>query len=62
MDKLEAGVEFALAVFPETTALFKPGEGTFDDPTLGHYRKGVEITAFGSERSTGVGVRLMGLT
>ena len=48
MDELEAGVEFAFAVFPEAAAFLKPGEGAFDNPAFGHDGKGVEVATFGN--------------
>jgi hypothetical protein len=68
MDELEAGVEFTLAVFPEATALLKPGERAFHDPTFGHDGKGVEVTAFGDlhrcpkDVSDSLGKRFTGIT
>jgi len=57
MDELQAGIEYAFAVFPETAALFKPGKRAFHHPTFGHDGKGVEVTAFGNlhGRAKGVG-------
>ena len=47
MDHLEACVEFAFAVFPESSALFEPGEGALDDPSFGDDDEGMQIAAFG---------------
>jgi hypothetical protein len=33
-DKLKASIKLALTIFPKATKFFKPGKGTFDDPTL----------------------------
>ncbi len=45
MNELQAGIEFALAVFPEPAALFQPSEGAFDDSTLGQHCKGMQFIA-----------------
>ena len=45
MDELQAGVEQPLAVFPKPAALFQPGKGAFDDPSLRHHRKGMQFAA-----------------
>jgi len=45
---VERGIEFSFAVFPESSAFFKPGEGAFDDPAFGDNSKGVEFVAFGN--------------
>ena len=47
MDHLEACVELAFTVFPESSAFFQPSEGALDDPSLGHDREGVEFASFG---------------
>ena len=47
MDHLQASVELAFAVFPESSALFQPSEGPLDDPSLGHDSEGMEVSAFG---------------
>ena len=41
MDELQASVDHPLAVFPQSSILFQPGETTLDDPSLGHNLKGV---------------------
>jgi hypothetical protein len=40
-DELQAGVEFALAVFPQTPAFLDPGQRTLNYPALGHNGEGV---------------------
>ncbi len=47
MNHLQAGIEFSFAVFPESSAFFEPGEGSFDHPSFGHDLEGVEFVAFG---------------
>ena len=47
MDHLQACVQFPFAVFPESSAFFKPAEGAFDDPSFGHDGEGVEVAPFG---------------
>ncbi len=47
MNELQTGVEFALAVFPETTAFLDPCERAFNHPALRHDGKGVQLAAFG---------------
>jgi len=47
MDELQAGVEFALAVFPQSSAFLDPCEGSFNHPALRHDCKGMQLTAFG---------------
>lgn len=47
MDKLEAGVEGAFAVFPQAPALVQPSERAFDHPTLGDDGEGVQFVALG---------------
>lgn len=44
---MAAGVEFALAIFPEAAALFEPGEGAFDNLTLGKNSEFVQLVALG---------------
>ncbi len=46
MNHLQAGVEFAFTVLPESSALVEPGEGSLDDPSLGHNGKGVQLASF----------------
>ena len=48
MDELQAGVEEALAVFPESPVFLQPSETTSDDPALGHDLEGVQLTALGN--------------
>ena len=45
MDELQACTELAFAVFPESTALFQPGETAFDDPAFGQYGESMQLTA-----------------
>ena len=47
MDHLQAGVELAFAVLPESSALSEPRQGPFDDPSFGHDGEAVEIASFG---------------
>ena len=47
MNELQAGIEFALAVFPQTAAFLYPGEGSLNDPVLRHDGEDVQLTAFG---------------
>lgn len=46
MDYLQAGVELAFAVLPESSAFFQPCEGSFDDPSLRHDGEGVQLASF----------------
>src|SRR5512143_927068 len=46
-DHLEAGIDFTFAVFPEATALFKPGEGTFNHPAFGDDGESMKFAALG---------------
>lgn len=41
VDELQAGVEFALAVFPQPSAFLQPGERAPYNPALGNDGKGV---------------------
>jgi hypothetical protein len=45
VDKLQAGIEFSLAVFPQSPAFFQPGKGTLYNPSLGQYDKSVKFVA-----------------
>ena len=45
MDELQAGVEPALAVFPQPPVLLQPCKATLDNPTLWHDLEGVQLTA-----------------
>ena len=45
VNELQAGIEFAFAVFPEPAALFQPSEGSFDDPALGQHSKCMQFIA-----------------
>jgi hypothetical protein len=51
VNELQAGVELALAVLPESSAFLQPGEGTFDHPSLRDDGKSVQIIAFGDLHS-----------
>ena len=48
---MQAGVEFAFAVFPEPAAFVEPGEGAFDNPAFGNDSKLMEFIAFGTLNS-----------
>jgi len=41
MEELQAGVEFALAVLPQSPVFFQPGKAALHHPTLGHDLEGV---------------------
>ena len=45
MDELQAGIEFALTVLPQTPAFFQPSEGTLHGSALGYHSKGVQLIA-----------------
>ena len=45
MHELEAGVQLALAVFPEPAVLLQAGEGAFDAPSFWQHGEGVEFVA-----------------
>ena len=45
MHELQAGIEFAFAVFPESTALFQPSEGALDNPTFRQHDKRMKFIA-----------------
>lgn len=47
VDELQAGVEFTLAVFPQSPVFLQPGKGSFDDPAFGYDLEGVPFTPFG---------------
>ena len=51
MNELQAGIELALAVLPESSAFLQPGERTFDHPSLRDDGKRVQIIAFGDLHS-----------
>jgi hypothetical protein len=40
-DELQAGVELALAVFPQSSVLLQPSETALNHPALGSHGKGV---------------------
>ncbi len=42
MDELQAGVEPALAVFPQSPVLVQPCKASLDDPALRHHLEGVQ--------------------
>jgi len=46
MDHLQTCVEFAFAVLPKSSTFLQPCEGSFDDPSLGHDGKGVQLVSF----------------
>jgi hypothetical protein len=48
MDELQAGVEQSFAVFPQSSVFRQPSKGSFNDPTLGHDREGVQFVASGN--------------
>ena len=45
MDKLQAGIEPALAVLPQPPVLLQPGKAALDNPALRHDLEGVQLTA-----------------
>ena len=45
MNELQAGIEFAFAVLPQSSALFQPSEGALDDPTFRQHGKRMEFIA-----------------
>ena len=47
MDKLQAGVEPALAVLPWPAVLLQPRKAALNHPTLGHDLEGVQFAALG---------------
>jgi transposase len=48
MDELQAGVEQALAVLPQSPVFLQPGEAALDDPTLGHELEGMSLITLGN--------------
>jgi hypothetical protein len=42
MNELQAGIELALAAFPESSAFLQPSEGAFGHPSLREDSKGCE--------------------
>ena len=48
MDELQTGVNHSLAVLPQSSILFQPGETTLDDPAFGHNFEGMQFTAPGN--------------
>ena len=48
MNELQAGVEFALTVFPQSSILLQPGKAAFDDPAFGHNLERVQFTTLGN--------------
>ena len=47
MDELQAGVEFAFAVFPQPSVFLQPGEAAFDHPALGYHLEPVQLATLG---------------
>jgi hypothetical protein len=45
MNELQAGIQFALAVFPQSAAFFQPSEAALDNPTFRQHDKRVEFIA-----------------
>ncbi|SFU32794.1 hypothetical protein SAMN05216339_101358 [Nitrosomonas eutropha] len=48
MNELQAGVKFALAVFPQPSVLLQPGKVAFHHPTLGDNGEGMQLTTLGN--------------
>jgi len=48
MDELQAGVEFALAVFPQSEIFLQPGNTALHHPAPGHDLEGVQFAAPGN--------------
>ena len=47
MNELQAGIELALAVFPQPSVFFQPRKTAFNNPTLRHHLERVSLTALG---------------
>jgi hypothetical protein len=43
VNELQAGIEFAFAVLPKSSALFQPSEATFHHPAFGQHDKGMHF-------------------
>ena len=48
MNELQAGIEFALTVFPQSSILLQPGKAALDDPALGDNLERVQFTTPGN--------------
>lgn len=57
---MQAGVELAFAVLPESPALFEPGKGSLNNPSSGENCESVKFRAFGDfHRGTQKGFHLL---
>lgn len=45
MDHLQAGIQFAFAVLPQSSALFQPSEGSLDNPTFRQHDKHMQFVS-----------------
>ncbi len=54
MDKLQAGIEFTLAVFPQPPILLQPGKATLNNPAFGHDLEGMQLTPPGNLHRDGL--------
>ena len=48
MDKLQAGIEFTLAVFQQTPIRLQPGKAALNNPAFGHDLEGMQLTPLGN--------------
>lgn len=51
MDELQAGVELALAVLPQSSVLLQTSEAALYDPAIGHDLESVQVTALAQDAS-----------
>lgn len=64
---MQAGVKQPFGIFPESATFLQPSERTFDDPTLGYNREGVQFPPLGdlhrcsNQALSGLGERLAGV-
>ncbi len=54
MDKLQAGIEFTLAVFPQPPIFLQPGKATLNNPAFGHDLEGMQLTLLGNLHCDGL--------
>ncbi len=54
MDKLQAGIEFTLAVFPQPPIFLQPGKATLNNPAFGHDLEGMQLTPLGNLHCDGL--------
>ncbi len=54
MDKLQAGIEFTLAVFPRLSIFLQPGKAALNNPAFGHDLEGMQLTPLGNLHCEGL--------